>query len=144
MRIFNTYGPRLRSGDIYGRVVSRFIEQALKGQPLTVFGDGKQTRSFTYVADLIERILKVEASPQARGEILNLGNNKEMQIIDLAHLIKKITNSESKIEFHPLPSDDPRRRCPDIRKVTKILSWQPKTPLEEGLSKTIDWLKQSL
>lgn len=143
LRIFNTYGPRLRSGDIYGRVVSRFIDQALSNRPLTVFGDGKQSRSFTYVVDMVEGILRAAQSPRAGGEVINLGNNRETQIIDLAYMIRELADSESRFEFHPLPPDDPRRRCPDIRKAMRMLDWQPRTSLEEGLTKTIEWFKQS-
>jgi len=143
LRIFNTYGPRLRSGDLYGRVVSRFIDQALNNQPLTVFGEGTQTRSFTYISDTVEGILRVANASNAHGEVINIGNNREMQIIELAHMIIRLAHSESQIEFHPLPPDDPRRRCPDIGKAIRILDWQPRTSCEDGLTKTIEWFKQS-
>jgi UDP-glucuronate decarboxylase len=142
VRIFNTYGPRMRAGDIYGRVVPRFITQALNNEPITVFGDGSQTRSFTYVTDQIEGILRL-AAMDARGEVVNIGNNIETSIIELARLIKKLTNSKSEITFHPLPADDPKRRCPDISKARHLLNWQPKVTLEEGIKNTIKWFEKS-
>ncbi len=140
-RIFNTYGPRMRADDIYGRAVPRFIDQALKGEDITVFGDGSQTRSFTYVSDQIDGLLRLADLDEARGEVINIGNNKETTILELAELIKRLTNSSSKIAFHPLPEDDPKRRCPDISKAKKILGWEPKVSLEEGLKNTIKWFK---
>ena len=139
VRLFNTYGPRMRPGDIYGRVVPRFIEQAAKGQPITIFGDGTQTRSFAYVKDIVEGILKVAYLPNAFGEVLNLGNNTETQIIDLAKSILNFTESQSKIEYYPLPKDDPKRRCPDISKAEKLLRWKPQTSLHKGLFRIIKW-----
>ena len=139
VRIFNTYGPRMRPGDLYGRVVPRFIDQALNGRPLTVFGDGSQTRSFTYVTDLVEGILKTSFLPAAEGEVINLGNNKEKQIIELAKIIKRLTDSKSEIVFLPLPVDDPKRRCPTVSVAKKVLDWKPFTGLEDGLMKTINW-----
>ncbi|MFQ6126190.1 MAG: NAD-dependent epimerase/dehydratase family protein [Candidatus Heimdallarchaeota archaeon] len=139
VRIFNTYGPRMRAGDIYGRVVPNFIEQALSNMPITVFGDGTQTRSFTYVTDEVEGILKAVSMPEAKHEVINLGNDAETHIIDLAEKIKKLTNSSSPIEFHPLPIDDPKRRCPDITKARTLLKWEPTTILDQGLLKTIIW-----
>jgi UDP-glucuronate decarboxylase len=136
----NTYGPRMRAGDIYGRVVPRFITQALNNEPITVFGDGSQTRSFTYVTDQIEGILRL-AAMDARGEVVNIGNNIETSIIELARLIKKLTNSKSEITFHPLPADDPKRRCPDISKARHLLNWKPKVTLEEGIKNTIKWFE---
>lgn len=141
VRIFNTYGPRMRAGDIYGRVVPNFIEQVLSNMPITVFGDGTQTRSFTYVTDEIEGILKAVAMPEAKHEVINIGNDAETRIIDLAEKIKKLTNSTSPIEFHPLPIDDPKRRCPDITKARTLLKWEPTTVLDQGLLKTIIWYK---
>ena len=139
VRIFNTYGPRMRPGDLYGRVVPRFIDQAINNQPLTVFGDGSQTRSFTYVTDLVDGILRTAYSPSAEGEVINLGNNIETTIIDLAKNIKNVTKSESEIIFLPLPEDDPKRRCPDVSKANNILDWKPVTGLQSGLKKTISW-----
>lgn len=141
VRIFNTYGPRMRAGDIYGRVVPRFIDQALKGDDMTVFGDGSQTRSFTYVSDQVNGILRLASLERARGEVINIGNTKETTVLELAELIKKITNSSSNITFHELPEDDPKRRCPDITKANEILQWEPKVTLEEGLKHTIEWFR---
>jgi UDP-glucuronate decarboxylase len=143
-RIFNTFGPRMRSDGIYGRAVPRFIEQALSGEPITVFGDGRQTRSFTYVVDQIEGLLRLASAPEGRGEVVNIGNNEETKIIDLAKLIKKLTRSKSEISYQPLPQDDPRRRCPDIGRAKRILSWRPKTTMDEGLTKTITWFKSKI
>jgi UDP-glucuronate decarboxylase len=140
-RIFNTYGPRMRAGDIYGRVVPRFIEQALNNKPITVFGTGEQTRSFTYVSDEVEGLLRLAGIEGLGGEVVNIGNNKETTILELAELIKKLCNSSSEIVFLPLPKDDPLRRCPDISKAKKLLKWKPKVSLEEGLKKTIEWFK---
>jgi UDP-glucuronate decarboxylase len=139
VRIFNTYGPRMRPGDLYGRVVPRFIDQAVNGQSLTVFGDGMQTRSFTYVTDLVEGILRTAFSPEAEGDVINLGNNKETQIIELAEIIKNITGSKSEIAFLALPEDDPKRRCPNVSLAKRVLDWEPTTGLEDGLQKTIKW-----
>lgn len=137
----NTYGPRMRAGDVYGRVVPRFIEQALHGKPITVFGNGTQTRSFTFVRDQVEGILKLAWVEEARGEVVNIGSNRETTILELADIIIKLTDSESEIVFHPLPKDDPRRRCPDITKAKALLKWRPKVSLEEGLQKTIKWFE---
>jgi len=133
-RIFNTYGPRMRKED--GRVVPNFITQALKNEPITVYGDGKQTRSFCYVSDLIGGIYNLMMSDI--NEPINLGNSEEHTILEFAELIKKLTNSKSKIEFDPLPTDDPHVRCPDITRAKKELRWEPKVSLKEGLSKTIN------
>jgi UDP-glucuronate decarboxylase len=142
LRIFNTYGPRMRSDDVYGRVVPRFIDQALKGCSLTVFGDGMQTRSFTYVTDTVDGILRATCSADSSGKVINIGSHVETRIIDLAKIILKLTESESRIAFHPLPIDDPRRRCPDISTADKILGWTPKTSLEQGLVRTIAWFQR--
>jgi len=141
VRIHNTYGPRMRTGDIYGRVVTRFIDQSLTGKPLTVFGDGMQTRSFCYVSDMIIGILKASFLSGLAGEVINVGSNIEIRIIELAKTILSMTNSLSEIEFHPLPPDDPKRRCPNTSKAARILHWQAGIRLEEGLLKTIKWLK---
>jgi UDP-glucuronate decarboxylase len=142
VRIFNTYGPRMRPGDLYGRVVPRFIDQAVNDESLTVFGDGLQTRSFTYVTDLVGGILKTAFLPDIEGEVINLGNNIETQIIKLAKTIIHLTGSESKIVFLPLPEDDPKRRCPKISLATSLLGWKPSSGLETGLEKTIKWFIQ--
>jgi len=141
VRIFNTYGPFMRSDDIYGRVVPRFIEQALTGEPITVFGDGNQTRSFIFVSDQVEGILRLAGMNNLNGEVVNIGNNIETRIIDLARIIKEIIGSDSDIVYSPIPEDDPKRRCPDISKAKKLLNWQPNISLNDGLNKTILWFK---
>ncbi len=143
VRIFNTSGPRIRHGPEFGRVIPNFIYQALNNEDLTVFGDGSQTRSFTYVVDEIEGILKIVGRKETLGEVINLGNNQEFTILELAKLIIELTNSESKITFLPLPIDDPARRCPVLEKAKKLINWEPTTPLKEGLRKTIAWFKDN-
>lgn len=138
-RIFNTYGPRIRSDGIYARAIPRFIDQALGGKPITIFGDGTQTRSFTYVTDQVEGLLKLAAYDKANGSIINIGNDKETTIIEMAKLVLEITGSTSGIIYHPLPEDDPLRRKPDISRAKEILGWRPKVTLEEGLRNTIEW-----
>jgi UDP-glucuronate decarboxylase len=140
-RIFNTYGPRMAVDD--GRVVSNFVVQALKEEPLTIYGDGSQTRSFCFVTDLIEAIQLMMDKEDFIGPV-NLGNPDEGTILELAEKIIKLTGSRSKIKFNPLPSDDPVRRCPDISLAKKMLKWSPKTSWEEGLTKTIDYFKKKL
>ncbi len=140
VRIFNTFGPRMRIND--GRVVPNFIYQALKDEPLTVYGDGSQTRSFCYISDLIEGIYKLLFS-EVVGPI-NLGNPQEVSILEFAQKIQKITQSKSEIIFKPLPQDDPKLRKPDISKAKKLLHWEPKINLEEGLEKTIKWFKRNI
>jgi len=140
VRIFNTYGPRMRLND--GRVVPNFIYQALKNKPITVYGDGTQTRSFCYISDLVEGIYKLLF--KNIPEPVNLGNPQEMRIIDFAYLIKKLTNSKSKIVFKPLPQDDPKQRRPDITKAKKLLNWKPKVSLEKGLKLTIEYFKNNI
>jgi UDP-glucuronate decarboxylase len=141
IRIFNTYGPRMRSGNIYGRVIPNFIEQALTQNNITVFGQGSQTRSFTYVLDQIEGILRAGFIPEAYDKVINIGNNKEITILELAQKIKELTKSNSEITFHPLPIDDPIRRNPDITLARKILNWNPRTSLLEGLKIMINSYK---
>ena len=141
-RIFNTYGPRMRAEGVYGRVIPRFIEQALSNKPITIFGDGSQTRSFCYVTDQVEGLLKLAFFESAKGEVVNIGDDKEMTIWELAELIRELTNSSSEIVFEELPKDDPPRRKPDIRKAKKILNWEPKIELKEGLSKMIKWFEE--
>lgn len=136
-RIFNTYGPRMRVDD--GRVVPNFCMQALRGEPLTVYGDGKQTRSFCYVDDLVRGILKLLQSPY--HEPVNLGNPGEYTILDFAEKIIVLTGSSSKIVHKPLPEDDPKLRRPDISKAREILGWEPGVSLEEGLKKTIEYFR---
>jgi len=142
VRIFNTYGPRMRMND--GRVVPNFITQALKGEPITVYGDGTQTRSFCYIDDLVDGIYRVATRPDLKGEIFNLGNPEEYKIIDFARIIKELLKSPSEIIFKPLPQDDPKRRRPDITKAKKVLDWEPKISLKEGLKKTIEWFREKL
>ncbi|MCK4953071.1 SDR family oxidoreductase [Candidatus Bathyarchaeota archaeon] len=141
-RIFNSYGPRLRAEGGYGRAVSRFITQALTNQPVTVYGDGLQTRSFCYVTDTCIGLLVLLINEETNGEVVNVGNKEEITILELAQKIKQLTESISHITFHPLPEDDPRRRWPDVGKAEKILGWKPKINLEEGLTKTIKWFKR--
>ncbi|MFX1337224.1 MAG: UDP-glucuronic acid decarboxylase family protein [Promethearchaeota archaeon] len=143
VRIFNTSGPRIRSGPEFGRVIPNFIHQALNDQDITVFGDGSQTRSFTYVVDEIEGFLKMVHKKEALGEVINLGNDKEFTILELANIIIELTNSQSKVVYKPLPIDDPVRRCPDLKKAKEILNWEPTTTLKEGLKKTIAWFKSN-
>ena len=140
-RIFNTYGPRIRRDGIYGRVIPRFIDQALKNQPLTVFGVGSQTRSFTYVTDQIEGLLRLAAGDAAEGQVINIGNVNEITVLELAKNIITLTGSKSSLTFHPLPEDDPLRRRPDISRAKEILGWVPKASLEHGLERTIAWMK---
>ena len=142
-RLFNTYGPRMRADDIYGRVVPRFIEQALKNAPITVFGDGSQTRSFCYVTDQIEGLLRFAFLEALEGKTMNIGSDEEITIVALAEIIKKLTNSTSEIKFEDMPEDDPLRRRPDVRKVRDFLSWKPKVSLEEGLERTIQWFRMN-
>lgn len=140
VRIFNTYGPRMRPMD--GRVVPAFIQQALFGEPLTVYGDGKQTRSFCYVADLIEGIWRLLNSDTF--EPVNLGNPSEMTILEFAERILAATGSSSELAFQPLPVDDPKIRQPDITRATEILDWRPEVSLEEGLRHTVDYFRTIL
>jgi len=141
-RIFNTYGPRMRSDD--GRVISNFIVQALKNKDLTIFGDGTHTRSFQYIDDLIEGLIKLMGTPDNYTGPVNLGNPSEITINDLAHKIIEMTGSKSKIKYLPLPEDDPQQRKPDISLAIKELQWQPLTGLEEGLQNTIGYFKEIL
>ena len=140
VRIFNTYGPRMRLHD--GRVVPAFVSQALKNKPLTVFGEGKQTRSFCYVADLIEGIYRLMLSDCDFP--VNIGNPAEMTVLDFAKEIIRATGSRSKIAFKPLPQDDPRQRQPDIARARKYLKWEPKVPLAAGLVKTIEYFRKKV
>ncbi|MGO8832332.1 MAG: UDP-glucuronic acid decarboxylase family protein [Roseiarcus sp.] len=141
-RIFNTYGPRMHPHD--GRVVSNFIVQALKGENITVYGDGRQSRSFCYVDDLVEAILRMMDTPRDMTGPVNIGNPDEFTILELAEHIIELTGTRAKISFEPLPSDDPRQRRPDIAKAKEILGWEPKTRLREGLVKTIAYFDQLL
>jgi dTDP-glucose 4,6-dehydratase len=137
VRIFNTYGPRLHPSD--GRVISNFIMQALRGEPLTVYGDGSQTRSFCYVDDLIEGILRLSRS--AEHFPVNIGNPSEFTILECAQAVLEVTGSKSKLRFEALPQDDPTRRCPDITKARTLLGWEPQVQLREGLQKSLDFFR---
>jgi dTDP-glucose 4,6-dehydratase len=139
VRIFNTYGPRMRLND--GRALPNFVYQALSGQPLTVFGDGKQTRSFCYVDDLIDGIYRLMLSDEHLP--VNIGNPHEITMLEFAERIRKYFDDQPKIIFEPLPQDDPKRRCPDISKAKRLLKWEPKVNLEEGLKRTLEYFKQA-
>ena len=138
-RIFNTYGPRMRRSD--GRAIPNFIDQALKGSPITVYGDGSQTRSFCYISDMIDGIYRLMMS--ALNEPVNLGNPEEMTVLELAKTMIALAGTKSKIVYKPLPQDDPRVRRPDISRAQKNLKWKPTVSLKEGLKKTIEWARSS-
>lgn len=140
VRIFNTYGPRMRLND--GRVVPAFVSQALRGEPMTVFGDGSQTRSFCYVSDLVEGIFRLSQSDE--HEPTNIGNPREMTVLQFAEVIKAEVGSKSEIVFKELPVDDPKVRQPDITKAKRVLGWEPVVPLEEGIKKTIDYFRDKV
>jgi UDP-glucuronate decarboxylase len=141
VRIFNTYGPRMHPND--GRVVSNFIVQALQGAPVTIYGDGSQTRSFCYVDDLVDGLIRMMENDQMIGPI-NLGNPAEITVRELAEQVVKMTGSASRIEVRPLPQDDPRKRQPDISQARQKLGWEPRVPLEEGLHRTIEYFRSVL
>jgi dTDP-glucose 4,6-dehydratase len=138
VRIFNTYGPRMRLSD--GRAIPTFVRQALRNEPLTVFGDGSQTRSFTYVTDLVEGIWALMQAPV--NEPVNIGNPKEMTLLQLAQQILRLSGSRSEIVYRPLPTDDPKVRQPDISKARRLLRWEPTVDVEDGLTRTIDWCRK--
>jgi dTDP-glucose 4,6-dehydratase len=140
LRIFNTYGPRLQLND--GRVISNFMKQALRGEPLTVYGDGKQTRSFCYVSDEVDGILRLSRSSEHNP--VNIGNPTEFTILECAHLVLKVTDSSSTISYEPLPQDDPKQRRPDISKARHLLEWEPKIDLETGLKLSIGYFRQAI
>jgi UDP-glucuronate decarboxylase len=142
VRIFNTFGPRMHPND--GRVVSTFIIQALRGEPISIFGDGTQTRSFCYVDDMVEGLIRMMEGPDDFVGPVNLGNPTEHSILELAQLILKLAGSKSVLEFFPAPEDDPKRRQPDIGLARRELDWEPKVPLEEGLEKTIHYFRELL
>ncbi len=142
IRIFNTYGPHSDPDD--GRIVPNFITQALAGEPMTVYGDGAQTRSLCYVEDLVEGILAVMFGDGLQGEVTNLGNPEEHTVLEYAHLIRRLCRSSSSIEFRPLPQDDPTKRCPDITKARTRLGWEPRVGLDEGLRLTIEWFEAAV
>ncbi len=141
-RIFNTYGPRMHPND--GRVVSNFIVQAIKGEPITIFGEGKQTRAFCYVDDLIDALVRIMATADEFTGPVNIGNPGEFTILELAQKVIELTGSRSQIVFHPLPSDDPTQRKPDITLARSALGWEPGIGLEKGLLKTIDYFQNFL
>ncbi len=141
-RIFNTYGPRMRMND--GRVIPNFVCQALTDRPLTVYGDGSQTRSFCYIDDLVEGIYRLAVEDGLEGEVFNLGNPEEYRIVDLARLVIELTGSRSEILFKERPEDDPDRRRPDISKAREILRWEPRVSVREGLRKTVEWFREKL
>jgi len=142
VRIFNTYGPRMHPDD--GRVVSNFIMQAIQNKPITIYGDGSQTRSFCYVDDLIDGMIRMMGTNNDITGPVNLGNPNEITVLELANRVVQMTNSKSKIEFKPLPVDDPIRRNPDISLAKNLLNWKPKVTLEVGLQKTIDYFTELL
>jgi len=141
-RIFNTYGPNMHPSD--GRVVSNFIMQALSGRPITIYGDGSQTRSFCYVDDLIEAIVRLMATTDDITGPINIGNPDEFSMLELAQEVIRITHSRSQIEFKPLPSDDPARRRPDISLANRLLDWRPTVKLRDGLERTVDYFRRRL
>ena len=138
VRIFNTYGPRMRLND--GRALPNFLYQALTGEPITVYGDGKQTRSFCYVSDLIEGIFRLFESNESGPT--NIGNPQEITILEFAERVRALVRSEAPIVFKPLPQDDPKQRCPDIAKARRVLKWEPKVNLEDGLRRTYDYFRE--
>lgn len=140
IRIFNTYGPRMDIDD--GRVVTNFIKQALRSEQLTLYGDGNQTRSYCYISDLVEGIVKVFQEPKMKNEIVNLGNTEEKTVEELAHLICTLTRTHSTLVHGELPEDDPSRRRPDLTKAETLLGWEPRISLEEGLTMTINHFKE--
>lgn len=142
VRIFNTYGPQMQPDD--GRVVSNFINQALKNEKITIYGDGSQTRSFCFVSDMVSGLVKAMESENTKGEVFNLGNPDERTIKDAAEKIKSLTNSQSDIIYEELPQDDPKKRKPDIGKAKTVLSWEPVVTFEDGVRETIDYFKSLL
>jgi UDP-glucuronate decarboxylase len=141
-RIFNTYGPRMHPND--GRVVSNFVVQALLGRDITIYGDGNQTRSFCYVDDLIDGLVRLMATPTEVTGPINVGNPAEVTILKLAKLVVELSNSQSRILFGPSPEDDPKQRRPDLSRAQQLVAWMPRTPLEKGLVKTIEYFEQLL
>lgn len=139
VRLFNSYGPRMKIDD--GRVVAAFIQKALENQPIQIFGDGTQTRSLCYVEDTVEGIYRVSEVPDLNGEVFNIGNPDERQIVELANLVVEFTSSTSGIEYLPARDEDPQRRCPDISKIAKFSGWQPEIELREGVEKTIKYYR---
>lgn len=143
VRIHNTYGPRIRADGSYARALPRFVLQSLRQDDITIYGDGSQTRSFCYVSDTIRGILAVFCNEKVSGQVFNVGNDQETKIIELAQKINDFTNSKSRIVFIHLPEDDPKRRKPDLAKIRNLTGWYPKTSLDEGLRRTIGWIRQN-
>jgi UDP-glucuronate decarboxylase len=141
VRIHNTYGPRIRADGCYARAIPRFISQATRGEDITVYGDGSQTRSFCYVSDTIRGVLSVFCNDGAEGDVFNIGSPHDISILELAEIVKALVGSGSRISFSPLPEDDPRQRKPSIEKAERMLGWRPQVSLEEGLQRTIDWFR---
>ncbi|MDQ4149184.1 MAG: GDP-mannose 4,6-dehydratase, partial [Actinomycetota bacterium] len=139
-RIFNTYGPRMRRTD--GRAVPTFIDQALAGKPITVHGDGSQTRSLSFVSDTVEGFVRLLAY-DGPAQPFNIGNPQEATVLEIAELIRKLTDSESEITFEERPADDPEVRCPDLTKAKELLGWEPRISLEKGLADTVEWCRRS-
>lgn len=139
IRIFNTYGPKMQPDD--GRVVSNFIVQALEGKPMTVYGDGTQTRSFCYISDMVTGLIKAMFLEEAKGKVINIGNPDERTVLEIAGMIKEFSNSQSEIIQEELPADDPKKRKPDIALAQKLLHWEPQIPITKGLQMTIDYFK---
>jgi nucleoside-diphosphate-sugar epimerase len=142
IRIFNTYGPLMQKDD--GRVVSEFIMQGLTNKSLTIYGDGKQTRSFCFISDMVDGIEKAMFAENTKGEVINLGNPDERTVLDLAKLVKEICASSSELAFEKLPEDDPKIRKPDIGKAERLLGWKPKVAIDEGLKKTVEYFRSQI
>jgi len=141
-RIFNTYGPRMQKADM--RMISLFVNQALEKSPITIFGDGLQTRSLIYVDDLVEGLIRLMFYPKTKGEVINLGSTEEHSVLEYANLVKEIVHSSSRIIFsEKLPQDDPKKRCPNISRAKKLLNWHPTTPLKQGLAKMINYYQKN-
>ena len=138
-RIFNTYGPKMEKDD--GRVISNFVNQAIRKKPITVYGNGSQTRSFCFISDMVAGLIKAMETSNTSGEVFNLGSTDERTVLDIAQLVKKMTESGSEIVFKKLPEDDPAQRRPDIKKAKKFLNWTPQVDLEQGLKETIDYFR---
>ncbi len=139
VRIFNTYGPRMKPDD--GRIIPNFIMQAMEGKPITIYGNGKQTRSYCYVSDLVEGIYRMATLPDLSGKVVNLGNPEEYTVIETAEIIKGMLNSKSEFKFLDPMEDDPQKRNPDIKKAKKLLKWEPAVPFEQGIKKTIEYFR---
>ncbi len=142
IRIFNTFGPRMKIDD--GRVIPNFINQAIRNKPITIYGDGTQTRSYCFIDDLVEGIYRVTITQGIEGTVINLGNPEEYTILETARIIKELTHSRSEFKFLPALQDDPKRRCPDISRAKNVLKWEPKISFREGLKKTIEFFKRKM